>query len=51
MDIQGKEMLSTFSLRKNATQTIDISKIKEGAYLIMVETEGRLLDKKWMKVE
>jgi len=49
MDIQGKEMLPTFSLRKKATQTIDISKIKEGAYLIMVETEGRVFSKKWMK--
>lgn len=51
MDIQGKETLATFSLRKNSTQEIDVTGLTEGTYLILVETEGHIFSKKWVKVK
>ncbi len=51
MDIEGKEIISTFPLRKNAHQVIDISQLQKGTYLISVETDGQVFSRKWVKVE
>lgn len=50
MDLQGKEVFATFSLRKNEKRTIDVSDLDNGTYLMLVEMDGRVFSRKWVKV-
>ncbi len=50
MDIQGKDVLATFPLRKNKKQTIDVSDLENGTYLILMETQGEIFSEKWIKI-
>ncbi len=50
MDIQGKNVWATFSLRKNQTQLLDVSQMEEGTYLMVVKSKGFVSSRKWVKV-
>ena len=50
MDLSGRHVIANFSLRKNELQTIDVSELPAGQYLIIVQVEGQSLYKKWIKL-